>query len=115
MRVTTDIWVSALTRRAFSTGGYAAIVHRGSSEAGAVMITVRNRMGETTLYAPAPQTSYDETKPEDRLFVEVTKSDDPELIDKKIERERKFDPDLWVVDLDVDDATFQELVGVTTP
>src|SRR5690606_35018847 len=105
----------ALIRRAFSSGGYATVARRGATEAGAVMVTVRDRFGEITLYAPAPQTSYDEAKPEDRLFVEVVRSDNTDAVEKRIERELRFDPDLWVVDLDVDDATFRELVNVTTP
>jgi hypothetical protein len=79
------------------------------------MITVRDRLGEVTLYGPAPQTSYDESKPQDRLFTEILRTGDLDAIDKRIERERRFDTDLWVVDLDVDEATFRDLVSVTTP
>ena len=115
MRVTTDLWVSALTRRAFSSGGYAAIVRRGATEAGAVMILVRDRFGETTLYTPAPQSNYEEGKPQDRLFSESVKSPDPDEIDRRLEREVRFDPDVWIVELEVDQATFNDLVIVKTP
>ncbi|MET0943059.1 MAG: DUF1491 family protein, partial [Mesorhizobium sp.] len=44
MRVTSELWVSALTRRVFSGGGFAAILKRGAAEAGAVFILSRNRL-----------------------------------------------------------------------
>lgn len=115
MRVTTDFWVSALVRRTFSAGGFAAVVRRGSTEAGAAMLTLRDRFGVVRLYAPAPQTSYDEAKPDERMFVEVLRTDHPDEIDRRIERETKFDPDLWVVDFEVEEQQFLELVSVTTP
>lgn len=116
MRVTTDFWVSSIVRRAFGYGGFAAIIKRGSTEAGAVLLIRRDRMGEIRLYAPAPQTSYsDEGRPDDRLFAEVLHTTDEDELAKKIGREEKFDPDLWVVELEIDDAQFASLVSVTTP
>lgn len=115
MRVTTDFWVSAIVRRVFSSGGFAAIERRGSSEAGAVLITQRDRLGETTLYGPAPQTSYDSAKPDDRMFAQMLKSTEPDAIRQRIEREMRFDPDVWLIELEVDDALFAELIQVTTP
>jgi hypothetical protein len=115
MRVTTDFWVSSILRRAFSAGGFAAVARRGASEAGAVMLTQRDRMGQTRLYGPAPQTSYEDAKPDQRLFVEILSADDEQSIREKIEREVRFDPDIWVVELEVDDALFAELVPITTP
>ena len=50
MRVTTDLWVSALVRRVFSGGGFAAIAKRGSTEAGAVFVIVRDRFGGASLF-----------------------------------------------------------------
>ena len=115
MRLTTEFWVSAIVRRAFATGGFAAVVRRGATEAGAVMVTQRDRLGEIRLYGPAPQTSYDEARPDERLFSELLRSVDDEEIRKRIDRELRFDPDIWVVEREVDDATFAELVPLTTP
>ncbi|MEO3387858.1 DUF1491 family protein [Mesorhizobium sp. CAU 1741] len=115
MRVTTDFWVSSIVRRAFSEGGFAAIMRRGASEAGAVILLARGRTGESRLFMPAPQSNYEESRPVDRVFVEVLHSADEEEISKKIEREQKFDPDLWVVELEVGEATFEKLVTVMTP
>ncbi|EHK53596.1 DUF1491 family protein, partial [Allomesorhizobium alhagi] len=55
MRVTTDLFVSALVRRIFAAGGFAAVVKRGATEAGAVFVIARGRLGDASLYGPAPQ------------------------------------------------------------
>ncbi len=115
MRVTTELWVSAIIRRAFASGGFAAVARKGSPEAGAVMVTLRDRFGETRLFAPAPQTSYDEGGADERHFSEVLRTTDPDEIAAKIDRETRFDSDLWVVELEVDEDVFAGLVPVTTP
>lgn len=115
MRVTTDLWVSSIVRRAFSAGGFAAVARRGAGEAGAVMVSLRDRLGEVRLFAPAPQTSYDDARPQGRLFTEVLRTADEDAVRQRIEREARFDPDLWVVELEVDEALFLELVPVATP
>jgi hypothetical protein len=115
MRVTTEFWVSSVLRRAFSAGGFGAVERRGAAEAGAVLILRRDRMGATALYAPAPQASYDEARPQERLFTQVLNGADEEAAAGRIARETRFDPDLWIVELEVDDALFEELVAVTTP
>lgn len=99
MRVTTDFWVSALVRRIFADGGFAAIVRRGATEAGAVFVVLRDRMGGVTLFGPAPQTSYDAAKPDERLFVRHELENETAL-EKFIEREGRFDPDIWVVEVE---------------
>lgn len=115
MRVTTELWVSAILRRAFSGGGFAAVERRGAAEAGAVMILRRDRLGQIALYAPAPQASYDDARPSERLFAEIMNTLDDQEVILRIEREVRFDPDLWVVELEVGDEAFAELVPVTTP
>ncbi len=115
MRVTTELWISSVVRRAFSSGGYAVIARRGAAEAGTVMILVRDRFGETTLYGPAPQTSYDDAKPEERRFVELLRTTEDDAVQARIDRELRFDPDVWVLDLDVDQPTFASIISVTTP
>jgi len=115
MRVTTDLWVSALLRRVFADGGFGAIVKRGASEAGAVFVLSRNRFGEVMLYAPAPQTSYDSAKPDERFFSLLQAGDDPEVIETRLEKEKRFDPDIWVVEIEAGQTPLEELLAVTTP
>jgi hypothetical protein len=115
MRVTSELWVSALLRRAFAAGGFAAVERRGAPEAGAIFIVTRSRLGELRLFGPAPQTSYDDARPSDRLFTELASGTDADAIGARIVREARFDPDLWLVEIEVSDAMLAELVPLRTP
>lgn len=99
MRVTSDLWVSALVRRIFSDGGFAAVQRRGAREAGAIFVIRRTRLGELELFAPAPQTSYGEARPSDRQFVRLAAAGEEE-VEKRLEREMRFDPDVWIVEIE---------------
>ncbi|TPN53536.1 DUF1491 family protein [Mesorhizobium sp. B1-1-9] len=115
MRVTSDLWVSALLRRIFSAGGFAAVVKRGATEAGAVFVLARGRLGEMALYGPAPQTSYDSARPDDRFFTLLAAGDDAAVLDARLEREKKFDPDIWVVEIEAGAISVEELISVKMP
>jgi hypothetical protein len=110
MRVTTELWVSALIRRVFSDGGFAAVVKRGATEAGAVFIISRNRLGEITLFGPASQTAYEEGRPDDRRFSELMLTTDPTEIDTRLAKEQRFDFDIWVVELETGQIGVGELI-----
>ncbi|WP_311029204.1 DUF1491 family protein [Mesorhizobium koreense] len=113
MRVTSDLWVSALLRRVQSAGGFGAVLRRGASEAGAIFIVSRSRLGEVTLYGPAPQVAYEEGKPQERGFSEMLGPADDAAIEAKLEKERRFDPDLWVVEIETG-RPHEELFPVRT-
>ncbi|WP_274424892.1 DUF1491 family protein [Chelativorans sp. YIM 93263] len=102
MRVTSDLWVSALLKRIFSDGGFATIRRRGAREAGAIFLIRRTRLGELHFYGPAPQTSYDEAKPDDRQFTHVTTTTEEADIERHLEKEMRFDPDVWIVEVEMD-------------
>lgn len=114
MRVTTDLWVSALLRRVFSAGGFAAVVKRGATEAGAAFVLTRGRFGDVALYGPAPQTSYDSAKPDERFFILLGAGDDPAVFDARLEKEKRFDPDIWIVEIEAGAAPVEELISVKT-
>lgn len=94
MRLTSEMWVSALLRRVFSDGGFAAVVRRGNAQAGAIFITLRQRDGSVRLLVPAPQALSETT---DRRFVERTVADEDE-IRRLLDSEMRFDSDLWIVE-----------------
>lgn len=100
MRVTSDLWVSALVRRVFSEGGFAAIVRRGAAEAGAIFLLWRGRTGEVVLFGPASQASYEEGNPSERRFGEVLRAAEEGALSARLEKEIRFDPDLWVVEIE---------------
>ncbi len=112
MRVTTDFWVSALLKRVFGVGGFAAIAKRGATEAGAVFIIVRDRLGRVDLFGPAPQTSYDSAKPDERNFSRLETAEEPEAIDARLAKEGRFDPDIWVVEIEPGSMAIEELISL---
>jgi hypothetical protein len=104
MRLRTDIFVSALLRRVFGKGDFAAIEKRGDEEAGAVFIRQHFRDGLETLYGPAPQSFFDQEDSGDRLFEIRLARQEADLVRDALDRERNFDPDLWIVELEADDV-----------
>lgn len=100
MRVTSELWVSALIKQVFSDGGFAAVRCRGAREAGAVFILCRTRLGQLDLYAPAPQTSYEKARPNERQFVRTLEKVEDTAVEERLTREMRFDPDMWVVEIE---------------
>ncbi|MEE9032154.1 DUF1491 family protein [Brucella melitensis] len=106
MRLTSDFWVSALIRKVRGGGGFAYLARRGSPEAGAIFIKVSSRLGACNLYSPAPQTSYEEDSDGERMFLRILHNADDMAANTRMEREIRFDSDLWLVELeDIADAT----------
>jgi hypothetical protein len=112
MRVTSDIWVSALTRRVFAEGGFAAVIRRGATEAGAIFVVTQSRLGTSTLFGPAPQTAYDDSRPDERQFGVLISDGDAAAVDARIARESRFDSDIWVVEIEPGQTPIEELITV---
>ena len=66
-------------------------------------------------FGPAPQTSYDSARPDDRFFSLLGAGDDAAAFDSRLEREKKFDPDIWVVEIEAGSIPVEELISVKTP
>ncbi len=96
MRVTSSLWVGAFVRRCYAEGATAVVTRRGAEEAGAIFIVVDRLNGDGDLYGPAPQSVFEEDKPSDRIFQLLATGGQPAISDR-IEREARFDPDLWVI------------------
>ena len=100
MRVTSSLWVGAYLRQCFAQGVMAAVVRRGASDAGAIFIKLNRLDGTFDLYGPAPQTVFDDARPDDRIFEQLFAAAEEAEIDGKIDRERSFDPDVWVLEIE---------------
>lgn len=101
MRLTSDFWVAAIMRRIRAEGGFAYLTRRGASEAGTIFIQIRHKNGMIDLYGPAPQSYYDESHNSDeRLFIAVLTNVTEDQSIAKLEKELKFDADLWLVEIE---------------
>ena len=110
LRLRTDFWVAALRRRAESAGAYVSVARLGAAEAGTIFILVNRRDGTFDLYGPAPQSVFDEERPGDRLFSRIAEAAPEQETQARMEREVKFDPDLWLIDIeDGEGRAFVEL------
>jgi hypothetical protein len=99
MRLKSAIWVAAYLRRCQTVGVFGAVRRRGAEEAGAVFVKVATLDGKATLYVPAPQTVYDDSRPVERLFVPTTSQAVPEqMVEERLAKEIRFDPDVWIVE-----------------
>ena len=102
MRLRTALFVSALTRRAFARGDFAAVEVKGAEEAGAVFVRQVFRDGTESLFAPAPQSFFEEDDGGRRLFEARLERVAGETVAEAIARERRFDGDLWVVSVEAE-------------
>jgi hypothetical protein len=97
MRVTSGLWVAAYVRRCNAEGAFAVVARRGAEEAGAIFVIVDRLDGTVDLYGPAPQTAFTEGVPETRLFQSLTSGTTAAAATERLDKETRFDPDLWVV------------------
>ena len=99
-RLRADIWVSAYLRRCAVEGAFATLRKRGAEEAGAVFVVLDRLDGRMAVFGPAPQ-----SEAGDDGVRRFSRQHDEEWIDgaaaaQIIARERKFDSDLWIVDVE---------------
>lgn len=96
-RLRSDFWIAALRRRAEAAGAFVAVARRGATEAGTIFLVVDRLDGTLDLYGPAPQTEVDAGE---RLFSRLVAGADRAAVHERLDREARFDSDLWVIDID---------------
>ena len=100
-RVTSAMWVSAYVRRCGVAGAPAYVVRKGAEAAGAIFIKVNRLDGTVLLLAPAPQALLADAY-HARAWTPwrggetVAEAD----ADAYLAREVRFDPDLWLVEIE---------------
>jgi hypothetical protein len=93
--LSTDIWVSALIRRAEKGGGFAVVARKGDARAGAVLVKVLNpRRGEARLYAEALRGDGE------RFWMQPQPGKAEPDLDAYVARAARIDPDLWLVEIE---------------
>lgn len=94
MRLTSNFWVSAYLARLRLADIPAFVLHHGDDTAGAVLVKLNTLDGK----AQAFQRSFNLMSGE-RAWMTLAQGDEP-AIDAAIARQRKFDPDLWVLEVE---------------
>jgi hypothetical protein len=99
-RLQSAVLVKALQRLAESQGGFAALLARGDSTAGAILVILtekgrKARILERALNERGAYVWHDAT---------VQGAENEEELQKFLARRRKYDPDLWLIELDVASA-----------
>lgn len=93
-RLTADFWVKAYLRRLELAGIPAFVTARGDATAGAVLVKQAPLDGTACAY----QRSFD-LMSGNRAWVVLTKGSEAD-VDAAITRQRRFDPDLWVIEVE---------------
>lgn len=103
MSLRSDIWVQAFIRQANIDGNFSALLKRGAPEAGAVFVIVNRPDGTCRLLGPAPGPAYGENG--ERRFIEELPADATyDDCRQLLQRRQKFDPDLWIVEVEARDG-----------
>ncbi|WP_407519579.1 DUF1491 family protein [Methylobacterium oryzisoli] len=99
-RLRSDFWVAAHLRRCGVEGVSAVQRRRGAPEAGAIFIKVDRLDGRADLYGPAPQALVGADDDGTRRFEALMSEALPPDVEARLTREIRFDPDLWIVEID---------------
>ena len=93
----TEIWASALIRRAGIAGAFAGVTRKGDTDAGAVLVKVATLDGKARLYTPARNGDGD------RIWLDLSSGSlgDAEAdVDAYVRKRADKDPDLWVIEIE---------------
>ncbi len=96
----TEFWVSALIKRCEIGGASAFVTHKGDLENGSVIIKIVPEMRKARLLIPSRNLDGE------LIFIDMTQkiaaqTEENELqIDEYIEKRRKTDNDLWIVEIE---------------
>lgn len=96
-RLASSVLVGGLIRRAEAEGGFGTVLAKGDSTAGSILIVFNHRGQRFGTMERVLQATGD-------YSWQLTKSQDTEnirQIDDALMRRRGFDPDLWIVELDI--------------
>lgn len=95
-RLTAKLAVSALVRRANALGDFATVAKKGDETAGQIILVARRRDGSVQVFTRTMnrQGGYAWTIAAEGAQDELGK------INEYLERQSRYDPDLWIVELD---------------
>ena len=95
MLLSSDLWVSALIRRAEIGGAFATVVRKGDARAGTVIVKAYDTSNrQARLYTEAFGADGE------RLWIQPVQSEMESELDAYIKRQIGYDPDIWVVEIE---------------
>lgn len=100
MRITSSLFVSALMQEQRSRGNFTTVINKGSPDAGAIFIVHLGLHGKSDFYGPVPQSFLSGLDATERYFEVLLSQVDQQEIDLCIEKQKKFDPDCWVIEIE---------------
>ncbi|MBI4923882.1 MAG: DUF1491 family protein [Devosia nanyangense] len=95
-----DLWAAAFVRRHNDIGHICVVSRKGDPIAGQIFIEIDHLNGTVSLLTPAASSARLDGD-EDHLFVRRFDHGEPEAVKQRIAREVDFDPDLWVLSLEM--------------
>ena len=96
-RVASKVLVGALIRRAEIEGGFAAVLAKGDAISGAILVILTERGTNARVLERVLLPDGDYARQASTGGQTVDAAEVPQLI----ARRRRFDPDLWVIELDI--------------
>jgi hypothetical protein len=97
-RLKSGMFVSMALRRGNNEGKFGAVLHRGDPDAGGILVVLRGREGMMVL-SQVRDAGGEAAWMRGTGLAPV----EQEAADAYIERQRRYDPDLWVVEFDAHD------------
>ncbi len=97
-----DIWCAAFIRLHNDRGNFCVVAKKGHEVAGQIWIELDHLDNSISLFSPAPMLKYDAEKYQfERVFECRLSKATPEEVKSKIAQELDFDPDIWVIALEM--------------
>ncbi|KAF0675548.1 DUF1491 family protein [Profundibacterium mesophilum] len=93
-RLSAEFWVHAYLRRLALRDIPAFVLHRGDATAGAVLVKLSTLDGMARLF----QRGFDMSR-DMRRWIVLTEGEDA-AVEASIAAQRRFDPDLWVIEVE---------------
>jgi hypothetical protein len=102
-RLATSVLVGGLMRKAETEGGFAAVLAKGDPTAGAIIVVLLERGGLELILERILQAdgAYKWQSVGGQVVEDINKKQD---VPAFVARRRRFDPDLWVIELDIPSA-----------
>ena len=106
-RLPAHIEVAALVRRVGAEGGFAMVMAKGEPDAGTILLVLCDKGADARAFERMPDLDGERRWQVSRRIDPA----DPAAFQEWLDRRRKQDPDLWIVELDIADG--ERFIGLS--